>query len=65
MKDMHVVDVTKTSSDVLVVTAESARAVMGRPTCGVVAHSHDPRTVTVVDRRAAVLVGEVRNPTPR
>lgn len=62
---MHVVDVTKTSSDVLVVTVESARAVMGCPTCGVVAHSRDPRTVTMVARRAAVLVGEVWNPTPK
>jgi len=44
-----VIDVTKTSRDVLVVTVESVPTVMGCPTCGVVAHSHGRRTVTLVD----------------
>ena len=46
---LHVIDVIKTSRDVLVVTVESAPTVMGCPTCGVVAHSHGRRTVTLVD----------------
>lgn len=49
LEGLHVVDVTKTNCDVLVVTVESAPVVMGCPTCGVVAHSHGRRTVTLVD----------------
>ena len=46
---LHVIDVTRTGRDVLVVTVESAPSVMGCPMCGVVAHSHGRRTVTLVD----------------
>ena len=46
---LHVVGVVKTGRDVLVVTVESAPTVMGCPMCGVVAHSHGRRTVTLID----------------
>lgn len=46
---LHVTGVTKSDKGVLTVAVESARSVMGCPTCGVIATSHGRRTVTLVD----------------
>jgi transposase len=46
---LHVIDVTRTERNVLVVTVESPPVVTGCPACGVVACSHGRRTVTLVD----------------
>lgn len=45
---LHVIDVDRRPAG-LVVEVESPPAVMGCPTCGVVARSHGRRTVTLVD----------------
>lgn len=46
---LHVVGVERDAGGGLMVTVESARQVMGCPTCGVVASSHGRRVVRLVD----------------
>lgn len=46
---LHVVAVDRDDGERLTITVESAPVVMGCPACGVVAHSHGRRIVTMVD----------------
>jgi len=53
LEGLHVLSVERVDGGGLTVTVESERALMGCPTCGVVAHGHGRLAVTLVDAPSA------------